>query len=149
MKIKMSMLFGALIIASVTLAACGSGATATLEASAATETPATEVPATEVTPPPVPLRIWADETYAPVLQDLEDETLAEYNLELVVESKTSIPGEFETAISLGQAPDIILISHDQAGALITNGLLTPIDLGNKEADFVRQALEACTFAGDL
>jgi arabinogalactan oligomer/maltooligosaccharide transport system substrate-binding protein len=148
MKIKMSMLFGALIIASMTLAACG-GATATPEALAATETPVTEVPATEVTLPPVPLRIWTDETYAPVLQDLADEALAEYNLELVVESKTSIPGEFETAISLGQAPDIILISHDQAGALITNGLLTPIDLGNKEADFVPQALEACTFADVL
>jgi len=152
MKIKLSMLFGLLVIASMMLAACG-GAAATTEAPAATEAPATEAPATEapteVAAPAGTLRIWADDTRAPILQDLADEVLAAYNLELVVELKSAIRDDFQVAAPLGEGPDIIVIAHDQAGTLVSNGLLAPVDLGDKTADFAPQALEACTFDGVL
>ncbi len=151
MKIKMSMLFGVLVIASMVLAACGGGA-ATTEAPA-TEAPATEAPATEapteVAAPAGTLRIWADDTRAPILQDLADEVLATYNLELVVELKSAIRDDFQVAAPLGEGPDIIVIAHDQAGTLVSNGLLAPVDLGDKAADFAPRALEACTFDGTL
>ena len=38
-----------------------------------------------------------------------------------------------------------MIAHDQAGTLVSNGLLAPVDLGDKKADFAPKALEACTF----
>ena len=154
MKTKLLSLFGLLVIASIVLAACGAPA-ATTEAPVATEPPATEPPATEpATEPPAAepagtLRIWADNTRAPVLQDLADEVLAAYNLELVVELKSSIREDFQVAAPLGEGPDIIVIAHDQAGALVANGLLAPVDLGDKAADFAPQALEACTFDGVL
>ena len=76
MKLKLSMLLGLLMIASLVLTACGGAAP--------TEAPATEAPATEApteapateAPTEAPaaepagtLRIWADDTRAPVLQE--------------------------------------------------------------------------------
>lgn len=152
MKIRMLMLFGVLVIASMVLAACGGAATT--ETPVATEAPATEAPTTEEAPtaPSAPagtLRIWADDTRAPILQDLADEVLAAYNLELIVELKSSIRDDFQVAAPLGEGPDIFVIAHDQAGTLVANGLLASIDLGDKAADFAPQALEACTFDGIL
>jgi len=79
------------------------------------------------------------------LQDLADEVLAAYNLELIVELKSSIRDDFQVAAPLGEGPDIIVIAHDQAGTLVSNGLLAEVDLGDKKADFAPAALEACTF----
>ena len=150
MKIRLSMLFGVLVIASMLLAACGGDAPTEAPA---TQAPATEAPAadapTEAAAPAGTLRIWADDTRAPVLQDLADEVLAAYNLELIVELKSSIRDDFQVAAPLGEGPDIIVIAHDQAGTLVSNGLLAQVDLGDKAKDFAPQSLEACTFDGVL
>src|SRR5512138_3381025 len=149
MKIKLSMLFGVLAIASMVLTACG-GTTPTqapVATQAATQASATEAatqPATEAASAGT-LRIWADDTRAPVLQDLADEVKSAYNLDLVVELKSSIRDDFQVAAPLGEGPDIIVIAHDQAGTLVANGLLAPVDLGDKAKDFEPKALEACTF----
>jgi maltose-binding protein MalE len=156
MRTKLLSLFGLLVIASMVLVACGTPAATEPAATepAATEPPATEPlatepAATEAAAPVGTLRIWADDTRAPVLQDLADEVLAAYNLELVVELKTSIREDFQVAAPLGEGPDIIVIAHDQAGTLVANGLLAPVDLGDKAADFAPKALQACTFDGVL
>ena len=153
MKTKVSLLFSLLLITAFVLSACGTPAT---EAPVATEAPATEAPATTApaTEPPAvepagTLTIWADDTRAPILQDLADEVLAAYNLELVVELKSAIRDDFQVAAPLGEGPDIIVIAHDQAGTLVSNGLLAEVDLGDKKADFAPKALEACTFDGKL
>src|SRR4030095_12970174 len=151
MKTKMSLLFSLLLITAFVLSACGGAATeAPATEAPTTEAPATEAPATEApTAAPVEpagtLTIWADDTRAPVLQDLADEVLATYNLELVVELKSAIRDDFQVAAPTGEGPDIIVIAHDQAGTLVSNGLLAEVDLGDKKADFAPKALEACTF----
>jgi maltose-binding protein MalE len=155
MKNKLSLLFSLLLISAFVLAACGSAATeAPTEEPVAqpTEAPAEPTAAPEPTAVPEPagtLRIWADDTRAPILQDLADEVLAAYNLELVVELKSSIRDDFQVAAPLGEGPDIIVIAHDQAGTLVANGLLAEVDLGDKAADFAPVALGACTFDGKL
>ncbi|HXF86546.1 MAG TPA: extracellular solute-binding protein [Anaerolineales bacterium] len=152
MKTKVNLLFAILLIGALVLAACG--APATTEAPA-TEAPATEAPATTaptepaVVEPAGTLRIWADDTRAPILQDLADEVLAAYNIELVVELKSSIRDDFQVAAPQGEGPDIIIIPHDQAGTLVANGLLAEVDLGDKAKDFDPNALAACTFDGKL
>lgn len=111
-----------------------------------TEVPMEEPAAVE---PIGTLRIWADDTRAPILQDLAADVLDAYGLELVVELKSAIRDDFQVAAPLGEGPDIIVIAHDQAGALVDNGLLAPVDLGDKAGDFAPKALEACTFDGEL
>jgi len=157
MKNKLHLLFSLLLISAFALTACG-GSAAT-EAPVATEEPAmtqepvmTEEPAMTEAPAAEPagtLRIWADDTRAPILQDLADDVLAAYNLELVVELKSSIRDDFQVAAPIGEGPDIIVIAHDQAGTLVDNGLLAEVDLGDKAGDFNPNALAACTFDGVL
>jgi maltose-binding protein MalE len=152
MKTKFNLLFSILLISAFVLAACGGAATtqapaAPTQAPAATQPPApTTAP---VTAPAGTLRIWADDTRAPILQGLAPDVLAAYNLELVVELKSSIRDDFQVAAPLGEGPDIIVIAHDQAGTLVSNGLLAEVDLGDKKDDFAPKALEACTFDGKL
>lgn len=151
---------GLLTIVALVLAACGPAATPTqapqpTQAEAPTTAPEptkapTAVPApTDVPAPAGTLRIWADDTRAPILQDLADDFLAAYNIELVVELKSSIRDDFQVAAPLGEGPDIIVIAHDQAGTLVSNGLLAPVDLGDKAGDFAPVALSACTFDATL
>lgn len=151
-----------MLITAVVLAACGPAATT--EAPKPTAVPATAVPATAVPPTAVPtdvpptdvpapagtLRIWADDTRAPILQDLAAEFLAAYNIELVVELKAALRDDFQVAAPTGEGPDILFgVPHDQGGVLVDNGLVAPIDLGDKAGEFVQNAVDACTYGGTL
>lgn len=153
MKIKSNLLFSLLLIAAVLLSACAPATEAP-----ATEAPATEAPATaEPTEPPVvepagTLTIWADDTRTPILQELADEFLAEYNVELVVEDLgrvQDIRAQVLIAVPAGEGPDIYLGVHDWLGALVESGLVAPVDLGDKTESFVPSTLEAFTYTDGL
>ena len=145
MSKKMLVVISMVLILSFALSACAPKATEvpTTEPVKATEAPKpTAVPPTAV---PVTLRVWADDTRAPILQDLAGPFKDKYGVELVVELKSSIRDDFQTAAPTGEGPDIIVIAHDQAGTLVSNGLLAGVDLGEKASQFVENAKAACTF----
>lgn len=160
MKKSLWLALNVLLIAAFALAACATPA-ATTQAPQNTQAPEPTAVPVEPTKAPEPttapvvepagtLRIWADDTRAPILQDLADEVLATFNLELVVELKSALRDDFQVAAPVGEGPDILFgVPHDQAGTLVFNGLLAPIDLGEKAADFSPVALGACTFDGVL
>lgn len=163
MSKKLWTMISVLLIAMMVLAACAPAAEPTtapvVEEPTAepvvveepTAEPVVEEPtAVPVVEPVGTLRIWADDTRAPILQDLADEVLAAYQLELVVELKSALRDDFQTAAPVGEGPDILFgVAHDQAGTLVANGLLAPVDLGEKAVDFAPVALGACTFDGVL
>ena len=110
----------------------------------------TEEPVVEetVVEPVATLKIWADDTRTPILQDLADDFLAEYNVEIVVEDLgvvQDIRSQAIIAIPAGEGPDIYIGVHDWLGALVESGLVAPVDLGDKEAEFVGSAVEAFTY----
>mgnify|MGYP001264493141 CR=1 FL=1 len=110
------------------------------------EEPVVEEP--EVVEPAATLKIWADDTRTPILQDLADEFLAEYNVEILVEDLgvvQDIRAQAIIAIPAGEGPDIYVGVHDWLGALIESGLASPIDLGATAEKFVPSTLEAFTF----
>jgi maltose-binding protein MalE len=155
MSKKLMPLISLLLIAVFVLSAC---TTPTAEPTVAVEPTAkpTDVPVvptdTAVPVPtevPVTLRVWADDTRAPILQDLAPAFKEKYGVELVVELNAAIRDNFQTAAPTGEGPDIIVIAHDQAGTLVSNGLLAPVDLGDKADQFVAVAKEACTIGGVL
>jgi maltose/maltodextrin transport system substrate-binding protein/arabinogalactan oligomer/maltooligosaccharide transport system substrate-binding protein len=160
---KRFLLIAIIMIASIILTACGPAETEAPEVEEPeveepeveepeVEEPEVEEPEVEepeVVEPSATIRIWADEQRAPVLSDLADDFLAEYNVALVVENISGIRDQFSVAAPAGEGPDIIVLAHDQAPALIASGLVTPIDLGAKEADFVQEALDAFTYEGEL
>jgi len=150
MKTKMNMLLSIMLITAFVLSACG-GATPTATQAPATDAPATEAPTaapTATSEPAGKLTIWADDTRTPILQDLADEVLAAYNLELVVEDLgkvQDIRAQAIIAIPAGEGPDIYLGVHDWLGALVESGLVAPIDLGDKKDQFVPSTLDAFTY----
>ncbi len=155
MNRKWLLFFSLLLIAGMLLTACGPQATPTATQPPATQPPATQPPATQPpaapTTPPQPaatLRIWADDTRTPILQALADQFLKDNNVELVVEDigkVQDIRSQAIIAIPAGEGPDIYVGVHDWLGALITSGLVAPIDLGDKAASFVPSTLQAFTY----
>ncbi len=141
------------LVFSLVLTAC---ATSTAAPTAApTEAPvATEAPAVVATEAPAAatLTIWADDTRAPVLLEFAEEFKAAYNVELIVEDLgrvQDIRTPMITAAPAGEGPDIFVSVHDWLGAMIDSGLVAPVDLGDKAAEFVPSAIEAYTYTDGL
>jgi maltose/maltodextrin transport system substrate-binding protein/arabinogalactan oligomer/maltooligosaccharide transport system substrate-binding protein len=105
----------------------------------------TEAPTEEAVVPDATIRIWADDTRAAILVQLADAFLEAYNVELVVEEVSGIRDQFIIAAPAGEGPDIIIGAHDWIGSLIASGLLAPIDLGDKAADFDALSLQGFTY----
>jgi maltose-binding protein MalE len=107
-----------------------------------------EEPTEEPMEPEATLTIWADDTRTPILQGLADDFLAEYNVALVVEDLgrlQDIRSQVIIAIPAGEGPDIYVGVHDWLGELVESGLAAPIDLGDRQDDFVESTLEAFTY----
>jgi len=154
MKKKFS-LITVLVIVSLMLGACAKATEV-----APTEPPVVEtepvveetepaVEETEVAEPLATLTIWVDDTRSSTLAGLAEDFKAEYGVELVVEEVANLRDQFIIAAPAGEGPDITIVPHDQAGQMIASGLLAPIDLGDKAADFVPISLTAFTFDGQL
>jgi maltose-binding protein MalE len=156
MKKKLLMIMVSVLVLSLALSACGTPA-ATPAAPVVQPTTAVVAPTTApvvptsppaVVEPSATLKIWADDTRTPILLDLADEFLAEYNVQLLVEDLgvvQDIRSQAIIAIPAGEGPDIFIGVHDWLGALIESGLVAPIDLGDKRGEFVGSALEAFTY----
>jgi len=97
------------------------------------------------------IRIWADNTRKPALEQVEATFEEEYGVELLIEEVGfgDIRRLIVTAAPAGEGPDIIVGAHDWLGELVTSGILAPIDLGDKAEEFVPAALSAFTYDGDL
>ena len=91
------------------------------------------------------LRVWADDTRAPVLTELAPDFLAATGVELVVEQVADMREQFGIAAPAGEGPDIMIGAHDWIGSLIGSGLLAPIELGDKAEQFRPEALAGFTY----
>ena len=92
------------------------------------------------------LTIYADDTRTPILQAIgADFTAATGVVVNVVEFPyNDLRPNFITATQAGEGPDIVIASHDWVGELVADGLVEPMDLGARAADFSSAALEAFT-----
>ncbi len=171
-----SIVIALLVVASMLLAACGGGSTPTTAPApteppaaaaptntpvpaAATDTPAPAAPtdtpaaaATTTCPAGAPtLLIWADDTRAPVLNDLKPKVLAETGvcLDIQIIGFGDIRSQVSLAGPAGEGPDIFVGAHDWLGELYSNGVVAPMDLGAKTSDFDKVAVDAFTYEGTL
>ncbi len=165
-----------LVVVTVMLivAACGGGGAQPTAAPAPTEPPPeaapsptpepmeepspTPEPMEEPSPTPEPMEeaaaqlvIWADENRAPIMQELAEAFKAQYGVELVVQQVSfgDLREQFKVAGPAGEGPDIIIGAHDWLGELVVNGLIVPVDLGDKRDQFLDVALQAFTYDGEL
>lgn len=137
------------------LAACSGGTTTptptpTTEAPAETSTPTeTEAPAADYSG--ITLTVWTDETRQAPLKAaaavFEEATGA--TIELVQKNYEDIRTDFTTQVPTGNGPDITVGAHDWLGELITNGVVAPITLGDKAAEFEPVAVSAFSQDGSV
>jgi len=100
---------------------------------------------------PGELLIWADDTRAPVMEDLGRQFEAEFGVPVKVTELSfgDIRSQLAVAGPAGEGPDIIVGAHDWLGELIVNGLIEPIDLGDLAGDFEQVTLDAFTWGDQL
>ncbi len=97
------------------------------------------------------LTVWADELRAPIIEKIGKDFEAKYNVPVRVQQLGfgDIRDQLKVAGPAGEGPDILIGAHDWLGTLVTNGLLSPIDLGDKTKSFDPVALKGFTYEGKL
>ena len=121
--------------AAVTALAACSGNTPTTDSSAnSNETLAT-------------LTIWADDTRFAQVQSFAEDFTAATNVavNVVQKSEADMDTEFTTQVPTGNGPDLIVMAHDKLGALVSNGVVAPVDLGQNKEQFSDVAVKAVTY----
>lgn len=93
--------------------------------------------------------IWADEARAPFLQELSAGFTEEFGIPVAVEQPADPRGNFVIAAPVGEGPDLVIGAHDWLGQFVANGLVAPVDLGDKAEQFAEVAVNAFTFNGEL
>lgn len=135
----------------LTLAACGSSNTptdATSSTPAATDTETTSEAPVE---PAGSLVIWVDETRQAAVQSAASTFEAETGatVELVLKNFDDIRPDFLAQVPTGEGPDLTVGAHDWLGELTSNGVVAPIELGEKASAFESVAVEAFTYDGQV
>ena len=112
----------------LSLAACGStGSPATTPATAPTAA-ATAAPADAGT-----LTVWTDETRIAAFKELgtEFKQASGITLDVVQKPTADVKTDFISQAPTGQGPDLIIGAHDWTGDLVKNGVIAPVELGDK------------------
>ncbi|ROS31003.1 maltose ABC transporter substrate-binding protein [Cellulomonas sp. PhB150] len=133
----------------LTMSACSSGGS---NEGAATPTGAAPSSAAATTPTDGgSLTIWVDETRKTAVQDaataFEKETGAKVTL--VQKNFEDIKADFIAQVPTGKGPDITVGAHDWLGELTQNGVVAPVELGDKTADFQPVSIQAFTQDGQV
>jgi len=126
--------------------------TATPEMAAeATEAPATEAPA-EPAEEETALTLWVyDDGRLGVLNELGEKFKEEYGVGLKVEvvDLGELKNQFLLGAASGEGPDLGIIPHDNLGPMVENGVVVPIDLGDKADQYLPNAIDGFTYNGKL
>jgi len=161
-----------LIVLLLTLVACGGTNNTPTEEAANTEANTTETEPTaevaaEPTEEPAPvaeeptaevvesdngLVLWVyDDGRIGVLTELGQQFEAEYGIPVTIEAVDL--GEIRNQILLGAAsgegPDMAIIPHDNLGPMVENGVVATLDLGDKAAQYLPNAIDGFTYDGEL
>lgn len=97
------------------------------------------------------LTVWVDAERVDALKDAaaayQKKTGVEVNL--VSKDVAKIKDDFIQQAPTGKGPDVVMGAHDWLGELVTNGVVSPIELGDKAADFLPVAINAATYDGKV
>ncbi|PJI84829.1 sugar ABC transporter substrate-binding protein [Luteimicrobium subarcticum] len=131
--------------ASLALAACSSGSGDDSGDGGASST-ASSAPQLSGT-----LTVWVDETridsFKPLAKEYQEKTGV--TVKLVQKASGDIRADFVKQVPTGQGPDVIIGAHDWTGQFVTNGVVQPIQLGDKKSDFEPVSVSAFTYDGSV
>lgn len=99
----------------------------------------------------VNLTVWVDDTRKTAVEAAAAAFTAATKGQVTLVSKNfeDIQADFTSQVPLGKGPDITIGAHDWLGNLLQNGVVSPIELGDKAAGFEKVALQAFTSNGQV
>ncbi len=97
------------------------------------------------------LLVWVDETRAPVVEAAAErfEAASGIVVEVEVMPFREIRGAVMDAVPAGQGPDLFIDSNEGTGALVEAGIIAPLDLAGRQAEFVSVAVDAHSYGGQV
>ncbi|MEE2522367.1 maltose ABC transporter substrate-binding protein [Pseudarthrobacter sp. J75] len=131
------------LVAALALSACG-GAAPTGSGTAAAKPDLKASGAGTIT-------MWVDAERSPALKDITEKFKAETGVEvkLVVKDFAAVRDDFITQVPTGKGPDLIVGPHDWIGKFVQNGVIAPIEIGDKKSAFQDSSVNAMTFNGSM
>ena len=95
------------------------------------------------------ITVWVDADRAGVLEEAADDFTAETGVKvnLVQKEFGEIRDQFVQQVPTGEGPDIAVGAHDWLGVLVTNGVVAPVELGDRAGDFEQVAVDAWSYDG--
>ncbi|MGG5173349.1 sugar ABC transporter substrate-binding protein [Pseudarthrobacter sp. J1738] len=131
------------LFSAVALSACGGGST----------------PATNTAAPKADLKtagastitMWVDAERSPALKEITEKFKADTGIEvkLVIKDFAAVRDDFITQVPTGKGPDLIVGPHDWIGKFVQNGVIAPVELGDKAAGFQDSSIKAMSYNGSL
>ncbi|WP_029069193.1 sugar ABC transporter substrate-binding protein [Jonesia quinghaiensis] len=113
------------------------------------DSPETSDPTASEAAPSGSMVIWVDETRINDFTDVIEtfKTERNVNVEVVQKASGDIRTEFIQQVPTGEGPDVIVGAHDWLGELVSNGVVAPVELGDKAAEFTEISTQAFTYEG--
>ncbi|MGN6241322.1 MAG: sugar ABC transporter substrate-binding protein [Cellulosimicrobium cellulans] len=135
---RRSILLAAALTTTLALAACSSGDSGDDSTTEPEETSSTGS-----------LTVWVDETRIDVFKELAAQFKEEKGVDVKLVQKASgdIREEFVQQVPTGKGPDVVIGAHDWTGEFVTNGVVQPVELGDKAAEFSDVSVSAFTYDG--
>lgn len=137
------------VVAALALSACGGAAasgpaTATATASASAKPDLKSGGAGTIT-------MWVDAERSPALKDITAKFKADTGIDvkLVVKDFAAVRDDFITQVPTGKGPDLIVGPHDWVGKFVQNGVIAPVELGDKKDAFQESSIKAMSFNGSV
>jgi len=95
------------------------------------------------------MTMWVDETRIDVMKPIVEEFQAEtgVKVDLVQKVSADIRKDFVAQVPTGEGPDVIIGAHDWTGEFVNNGVVAPVELGDKAEGFSPAALSAFAYDG--
>ncbi len=95
------------------------------------------------------LTLWVDPNRVVEMQPLVDayQEKSGVEIELVEKAVDDIGPDFVAQVPTGEGPDMIISAHDGLGEWVKNGVVAPIELGDKVEDFAPVASAAMAYDG--
>ncbi|NKY39600.1 sugar ABC transporter substrate-binding protein [Cellulomonas septica] len=97
------------------------------------------------------LTVWVDDTRSGPVKEVATTFEKEkgVTVKLVQKDFGDIRDDFISQAPTGQGPDVIVGAHDWLGKLVQNGVVAPIELGDKAEDFLPVSTQAMSYDGTL
>ncbi len=97
------------------------------------------------------LSVWVDSERLGVLKDAAAQYSKDTGIEvkLIDKSLDKMKADFAREAPTGKGPDIIMGAHDWIGGYVTDGIIEPIELGDKAKEFAQVAIDSATYDGKV